>query len=119
MEENQLDAAINHLINRVNSIPAISAEGLKNAPFPDEVIASMHNQLGNCKHYINDVDSPFNATEQFISITEAQKSVLQASEDLFKLHSGSVLPDTEYEAISEMMREVDEQLRKLTDIEYT
>ena len=106
------------LINRINSIPAISAAGLKNTPFPDEVIASLHNHLGNCKHYISDIVYAFNGAEQYISIRSAAGELSEAGNDLFKLHAKLVFSDVEYDAVNRIVHEVDEQLRRATDAEY-
>lgn len=119
MDGDKIQTAIDHLIDRINTVPTINAEGLKNTPFPDNVIASMHDHLGNCKHYISDISQAFNASEQFVSIKNAERELSEASDDLFKLHAELKLPDLEYEVIMKLFKEVDELLREATDPEYT
>lgn len=119
MDGDRLELAIDRLIDRINTVNSISADGLKGTAFPDEVIASMHDHLGNCKHYIYDVTFAFNASEQFVSIEHATRELEEASDDLFKLHAELKLPDLEYETLNLLFHEVAELLKKATDPEYT
>ena len=119
MDTSPIVREVDSLIERINSIDSISAKGLQNQRFPDEVIASLHDHLGNCKHYISDVDSAFNASEQFTSIKSGINELEDATEDIRKLHDKLTFSDYEFRAIIDMMHDLEEKLKTMTDPEYT
>lgn len=118
MDSDHLLAGIDVLINRVNNIDSISAKGLKDTDFPDRVIASLHNHLGNIKHFVGDISAAFNATDQFLAIKAAERELDEASNDLLELHQNSLLNDYQYQKLAETSHELDEQFRRATDPEY-
>ena len=119
MDSDALLEKINDFISQINRVDSISEAGLKQTDFPDKVILSLHNHLGNAKHYISDETTAFNATEQFISITHAERELNELRDDLLLLKQHDVIAESDFELLSIAAYEVDELLRKITDPEYT
>jgi hypothetical protein len=109
---------INALIDAVNRVAAINELGLKNTDFPDLKIASLHNHLGNIKHYLGGATVAFNASEQFMILKEAERELEEVQNDLYELHHGDVINSRTYANLLECVADVDELLRRATDPDF-
>ncbi|MDQ3093611.1 MAG: hypothetical protein M3Q70_00330 [bacterium] len=118
MDHDATIESIDFLINRVNNIVSISAGGMKDTDFPDKVIASLHNHLGNAKHMVNDMTAAFNATDQFLSIKAAEKELDEAAADLLELHQHSLLNDWQYQHLAHYAHDLQDLLSNATDTEF-
>jgi hypothetical protein len=111
---------INEFIDQINRISAINESGLSQGyNVTDKLILSLHNHLGNAKHYISDETFAFNATEQYISIVHAQRELAEVIDDLFSLKQQDVINELDYDQLNITAHELDEQLRKAIDPEFT
>lgn len=119
MDNDRLLEHIEDFVAHVNTVSEISEAGLKNTPFPDEVIASLHNHIGNVKHYVSDELTAFNATEQYLSLKAAINELGAMGDDLFQLHHKSAIGDLLYQDLNRRIHELDQLFRKAIDPEYT
>lgn len=119
MQDDVYMSSIDTLISSVNAVESVSELGLKNRPFPDDTIASLHNHLGNIKHYLSGVTSAMNASDQFLMVKEAEKELTEVSDDLYVLHHKDVLSDASFSKLTERVHETDELLRSASDPDFT
>jgi hypothetical protein len=115
MDDDSLLKHVDLLINKVNSISQISAEGLKNTPFPDETIASLHNHLGNAKHVISNQTSAFNSTGQTMATKTAIKELDCATSDLLLLFQHNLVNILEFESLNRTSHETQAMLESSID----
>lgn len=119
MDSDTLLQKINECIAQINRVDAITESGLRKTDYPDKVILSLHNHLGNAKHFISDETVAFNATEQYISITHALRELSEVRDDLFNLKQQDVINELEFELLNNAVVDVDELLRKAIDPEFS
>ena len=119
MGEDLQEQSLSELIAAINEIPAISADGLKNAMFPDDLIASLHNHLGNANQFVSSSKEAMNGAEQFMAQESAQKELGEVDSDLFKDHQTHLISDAEYNRLAAKVRRAIELLSDAEDPEYT
>lgn len=118
MVEDILQEHMSELIRSINAIPAISADGLKDKMFPDDLIASLHNHLGNANQYISSSRAAMNGAEQFMSFESAQKELESVDSDLFKAHQTQLIGDYDYNQLADQTHQLVDLLSDMEDPEY-
>ena len=111
--------AIDQLIMVVGGVAAIGARGLGKDDLADHAVLSLHNHIGNAKHFIHDHETSFNGSEQFLSARSALKELEGASTNILVLRRESVLGPGDHDRIETQIRNVAELLRRDIDPEYT
>lgn len=119
MEDLGLLASIDEIIAHVSRVGQLNGRELGSSEFPDRVIASFHNHIGNIKQYVSDEELAFNAAEQFLSLKSAINEVQAAIEDIFLLHHKDALAQSDYRSLEQKLMAFDQQLRRVTDLDYT
>ncbi len=119
MTEDSLTESIELLIKRIGDIDSIGSGGLTGAMYPDDMITSLHNHLGNIKHLTDDSKAAFNATDQHLSIVAAYKELGELGDNLMSLHLGNIISNAQYEHLARSIHDVAEHLKKASDPDYS
>lgn len=119
IDDDTLQEALDELIRDINGTPAISAEGLKESMFPDDLIAAIHNHLGNTRQLLSPASGSFNASDLSVAYTSAQKELEELSSNLFSASQTSLIDTYTYQKLERDIRRIIDLVSDLTDSEYS
>ncbi len=77
-----------------------------------------HNVCVNNISFISYINNSFNAAEQFNTINMANQAISQANDQLFTLFSNNLINIAEFQAISKLIKDLEEELKRRTELEY-
>lgn len=118
MLEDYLQEHLDDLIRDINSNSTINESGLKNTMFPDDLILSIHNSLGNVKQLLNSEQSAFNSVQQ-LEVNKSAVSELEGlSSSLFSAWQTGLLSEATYNNLATKTRRLTEEVTNLIDPEY-
>lgn len=118
MGEDTLQDAIDELIVSIDSYETISAAGTKDAMFPDDLIAAIHNHAGNTKQYVSSAEGAFNGVEQSLAYKSAQKELEALSNSLFAAQQTGLIGQAVYDSLAAKVRHLIDRISDVVDPEY-
>lgn len=118
MGEDTLQESIDELVAAVNSYEEISAEGIRGVMFPDDLIAAIHNHLGNTKQLLSSAEEAFNGAEQSLAYKSAQKELDALSNSLFTAQQTGIISQPAYDSLAAKVRHLIDRISDVVDPEY-
>lgn len=118
MAEDTLQDLMVELTRRINECPGISAEGLHDTLFPDDLISAIHNHLGNANQLVSSSYEAANGAEQFTALKAAQKELDALRDSLLAATQTNLLGEESHREIDAKIVTLMEVISDTTDPEY-
>lgn len=118
MGEDTLQDSVIELINAINSYDSISAVGLKDTMFPDDLILAIHNHIGNVNQFIGSASEAFNGAEQSVAYKSAQTELDALSSNLFSASQTGLIGEPIFRNLDNKIRNLISRISDVSDPGY-
>lgn len=106
------------LVELINSYDSIGSKAIKNVMFPDDLIAAIHNHLGNVYQLIDSAAEAFNGAEQSLAYKHAQNELSALSNNLFTASQTGLISEPTFRSIDSKINALAGKISDITDPEY-